>query len=172
MKTRVSFLLSPDIVRRLDEVSAEPGAKKSDIVESALAHFLAERAHDGDSALLRRLDQISRQLQRLGRDSEIVLETIALFVRYYLTITPPLPAADQEAARALGRARFEVFVAQVGRHLGGGGNLARQVRHAHAQHAAATGDLYADDILKPPVPQADLAGGGQTAASGSPTCPK
>jgi hypothetical protein len=167
MKTRVSFLLSPETVRRLDEACAEPGARKSDLVETALTHFLAERAHGGDGALLRRLDQTSRQLQRLGRDSEIALETLALFVRYYLTITPPLPAADQEAARALGRARFEVFIAQVGRHLGGGGNLSRQVRQAQTQHATATGDLYAGDIVKPPAPHDDWPGGGQTVASGS-----
>jgi hypothetical protein len=167
MKTRVSLLLSSEIVQRLDEACAKPGARKSDIVETALALGLADRAHDGDGALWRRLDQTSRQLERLARDSEAGLETLALFVRYYLTITPPLPAVDQEAARALGRERFEVFLAQVGRRLGGGGSLAREVRQARSLHAAATTDLYAADLVKSP----EAAGEGEaTQQGGSPAC--
>jgi hypothetical protein len=168
MKTRVSFLLSPEIIRRLDEASAKPGARKSDIVETALALGLADRAHDGDAALWRRLDQMSRQLERLARDSEVGLETLALFIRYYLTITPPLPAADQEAARALGRERFEVFLAQVGRRLGGGGSLVRGVRQAQSLHAAATTDLYATDLVKSPTTPG--AKGEETPAGGSKPC--
>ena len=53
----------------------------------------------------------------VNRDVAIVTETLALFVRYFLTITPPLPQSEQEPARLLGRERFQVFVAQVGRRL-------------------------------------------------------
>src|SRR6185312_12402807 len=81
----------------------------------------------GDGALVRRLDRLSRQLDRLDRDSAIMAETIALFVRYYLTITPPLPSGDQVAARALGRERFEIFVAQVGKRVASGGRLVADV---------------------------------------------
>ena len=41
------------------------------------------------------------------------------FVRYQLMVTAPLPDADA-AAVAVGRERFEKFVAQVGRQLAGG----------------------------------------------------
>ena len=52
-----------------------------------------------------------------------MLESLALFVRYQLTVTAPLPEADQ-AARAVGRDRFQAFVDQVGRTLSrnGAGN--------------------------------------------------
>jgi len=40
--------------------------------------------------------------------------------RYQLTVTAPLPEADQ-AARAIGRDRFQAFVDQVGRQIAGGG---------------------------------------------------
>ena len=80
------------------------GSNRSAIVDAALDRYLnPERETSGDGALMRRLDRLSRQLDRLDRDSSIMAETIALFVRYYLTITPPLPSGDQEAARALGR---------------------------------------------------------------------
>ncbi len=70
---------------------------------------------------------MSRQLDRADRDLSIMAETIALFVRYYLTITPPLPSGDQDAARALGRERFEMFVAQVGKRVASGGRLVADI---------------------------------------------
>ena len=75
----------------------------------------------------RRLDRINRQLDRVDRDVGIVAETLALYVRYHLTITPPLPLADQGAARALGRDRFELFVAQVGRRVASGNRLVAEI---------------------------------------------
>ena len=48
-------------------------------------------------------------------------------MRYYLTITPPLPGVEQDAARALGKERFEYFVAQLGRRLAGGRSMIRDV---------------------------------------------
>jgi hypothetical protein len=170
MKTRVSFLLSAELVQRLDEASAKPGARKSDIIETALALGLADRVHNGDGALWRRLDQMSRQLERLAGDSEVGLETLALFIRYYLTITPPLPAADQEAARALGRERFEVFLSQVGRRLGGGASLAREARQARQLHTAAATDLYTTELAKPPKGQAPALEGDEAAPAGGPSC--
>jgi hypothetical protein len=61
-------------------------------------------------------------------------ETLALFVRYFLTITPPLPQSEQEPARLLGKERFQVFVAQVGRRLIASGTA--PVRDAYRQGAA------------------------------------
>jgi hypothetical protein len=52
-----------------------------------------------------------------------VIESLALFIRYYLTITPQLPRSEQEPARSLGHQRFEFFIAQVGRRLAGGQNI-------------------------------------------------
>jgi hypothetical protein len=76
------------------------------------------------------------QLDRVERDLSVTAETIALFVRYYLTITPPLPSGDQDAARALGRERFEMFVAQVGK-ASRLRRAARRRRHAAYQHHEA-----------------------------------
>ena len=52
---------------------------------------------------------------------------MALFVRYFLTITPPLPKVEHDSARTLGRDRFDVFVAQVGRRLAGDHRLVSEV---------------------------------------------
>ena len=53
--------------------------------------------------------------------------TLALFVRYYLTITTPVPDTDQDAARALGKERFDYFVAQLAKRLAAGKSLVRDV---------------------------------------------
>ena len=63
----------------------------------------------------------------LERDQNIQIETLALFIRYYLTVSTPVPEAHQEAARAQGKARFEQFVEQLGRHLLRGRSLVRDV---------------------------------------------
>ena len=57
----------------------------------------------------------------------ILIETLALYVRYFLTVSTPVPEAHQEAARAQGRARFEQFIEQLGRHLLRGRSLVRDV---------------------------------------------
>jgi hypothetical protein len=128
MKPKLSIYLSNNVAERLALAANRPGTNKSAIVDAALDRFLnPERDQSGDAALLRRLDRMSRQLDRVDRDLSITAETVALFVRYYLTVTPPLPSDDQEAARALGRERFEIFVAQIGKRVASGGRLVADV---------------------------------------------
>jgi hypothetical protein len=128
MKPKLSVYLSDHVADRLALAAKRPGTNRSAIVNAALDRFLnPERDTSGDAALIRRLDRVSRQLDRLDRDSAVMAETLALFVRYYLTITPPLPSGDQNAARALGRERFEIFVAQVGKRVASGGRLVADV---------------------------------------------
>lgn len=128
MKAKISVYLSDSVARQLALASHRPGTNKSAIVDAALDRFLnPERDPRGEAALVRRLDRTSRQLDRIDRDLAIMAETVALYVRYYLTITPPLPSGDQDAARALGRERFEMFVAQVGKRVASGGKLVSDV---------------------------------------------
>src|SRR5262249_9792078 len=47
------------------------------------------------------------------RNTVIISETLGLFVRYYLTIALPVPKSEQEAAKALGRERYKIFIQQV-----------------------------------------------------------
>jgi hypothetical protein len=52
--------------------------------------------------LARRLDLMVRQIERLEHHIKISNEAIALFVRFWLTSTPPLPDTAQSAAQAKG----------------------------------------------------------------------
>jgi hypothetical protein len=63
---------------------------------------------------------------------------VALYVRYFLTVSIPVPEGQQEAARAQGRARFAQFVEQLGRHLQRGRSLVREVHEEIEPESAPT----------------------------------
>ena len=161
MKPKLSAYVSDSVAQRLELAAKRPGTNKSAIVEAALDRFLnPERDPSGDAALIRRLDRMSRQLDRSDRDLSIMAETIALFVRYYLTITPPLPSPDQDAARALGRERFEMFVVQVGKRVASGGRLVADVME---QVSTSNPDLFMRHLEE----GAPLGGGKENSAAES-----
>src|SRR5262245_24257254 len=66
-----------------------------------------------EESLARSLDDLKKTIGAMARDLAIVAETLALYVRYFLTMTPPLPQSEHQAAQLLGKQRFHVFVAQV-----------------------------------------------------------
>lgn len=120
MKSRHQIWLDDDLGRELDRLGAKPGASKSALVADALRALFDRRASGAVDDLLKiRLDRIGRTLGRIERDQKVLLESLALFVRYQLTVTAPLPEADR-AAQAVGRERFQRFVDQVGRQLAAG----------------------------------------------------
>ena len=120
MKVRQNLYIDREISDALEALAAGPGGNKSRLVNDALADWLARRGtREIDDLLKLRLDRISRELGHARRDVEVLLESLSLFVRYQLTVTAPLPEGDA-AAIAVGRDRFEKFVAQVGRQIAGG----------------------------------------------------
>lgn len=120
MKFRQNLYLDRHLTDALDALAAKPGATKSGIVGDALAAYLARRgSKEVDDILKTRLDRMSRDIARVARDVEVLLESLSLFIRYQLTVTAPLPEADR-AGRAVGRERFEAFVTQVGRQIATG----------------------------------------------------
>ena len=127
-RTRLNLFIEPEHARRLDELATMKGLSKSSIIAAALASFLSPDSGDQrEAAIAKRLDRLSRQLDKLERDQNILIETLALYVRYFLTVSTPVPEAHQEAARAQGRARFEQFIEQLGRHLLRGRSLVKDV---------------------------------------------
>ena len=127
-KTRLNVYLERDHSQRVDELAAMKRLSRSSIVAAALAAFLSpEGGERREVATAKRLDKLTRQFERLERDQMILIETMALFIRYYLSVTTPISEDHQDAARAQGRGRFEQFVDQLARHLQRGGSLVRDV---------------------------------------------
>jgi hypothetical protein len=118
MRQRHALYLSQAMTQRLQVMAETHGVAKSEILERALKRYLANES-GGASADLMALQQESniRSLRRLERDLAIATELIATFVRYFLTITPPLPGSEHAAARALGQLRFEQVIEDIARRL-------------------------------------------------------
>lgn len=120
MKVRQNLYIDRELSDALDALVLRRGGNKSRIVNEALRTWLMRRASKEIDDLLKvRLDRISHNVASARRDVEVVLEALALFVRYQLTVTAPLPEADS-AALAVGNQRFERFIAQLGRQIAGG----------------------------------------------------
>lgn len=127
-RTRLNIFIEPDHAKRLDQLATHKGVSKSAVIAAALASFLSPDAGDQrEAALAKRLDRLSRQFDRLERDQGILIETVALFVRYFLTVSVPVPESQQDAARAQGRARYAQFIEQLARHIQRGRSLVREV---------------------------------------------
>ncbi len=128
MKPRLNVHVAYELFDKVGLAAKRPGVTKAAVVEAALMGFFSKEFDDQrDGALIRRLDRMTRQYDRLERNLSISTETLALYIRFFLTVTPPLPNTDQDAARALGKERFEYFISQLGRRLAGGKNMIRDV---------------------------------------------
>jgi len=119
-KIRHQLFLPRPVSDRLEALAARPGTSKSAILADAVTAWLDRRGtSELDDRFGLRLDRFTASLGRIERDGHVLLETLALFVRYELAIQAPL-AENDAAGRAIARARFEAFVAQVGRQIAAG----------------------------------------------------
>jgi predicted transcriptional regulator len=127
MKEQFTVYLEPDLMKALTEY-AERRKPKSLVAEAAIASFLSPDASERqEAALARRLDRITRQTEKLERDVGISVETVALFVRFWLMATPSLSEQMQPAARAKGGELYEGFLQALGRRLAKGPSFIREV---------------------------------------------
>jgi len=127
-KARLSVYLDQMTMRSLADYAARRDQSLSLIAEAAITSFLSPDAAERQEAIIaKRLDQIDRRISRLERDAGISVETLALFIRFWLTTTPALPEPAQAAARAKGAERYDSFVAALGRRLVKGPKLRQEI---------------------------------------------
>ena len=128
MRSRMNVYFPPEMLKQIADLADRKGLSRSAVVEAAVASFLSPDGSDRmEAAFTRRLDRLTRQVQRLERDVGISAETLALFIRFWLTITPPLPEDAQSSAQIKGRERFEGFVETLGRRLQKGQNFLKEI---------------------------------------------
>jgi hypothetical protein len=91
----------------------------------------------------------------MHRELQVMTETLALFVRYVLTVTPPPPKEERHEAEAVGRKRYEVLITEVGRRVASDRNLVAEVirsialAHPELVARAAAEAAIADGATKP-----------------------
>ena len=119
-QVRYQLFLPKAVATRFEQLAAAPGASKSKLLAAAVNSWLNRRgASELDERFALRLDRISNQLGRIERDGHVGIESLALFIRYMLTVNAPL-AEEDEVSRAIGRDRFAAFVTRVGQQLASG----------------------------------------------------
>ena len=102
-KAQLSIYLDPEIFANLEAYATRQGKPKSLVAEAAIASFLSPDDSDRrEAAIAKRLDRIVRVLERLERNDGVTLETMGLFIRFWLTSTPALQSnqALQRGRRA------------------------------------------------------------------------
>jgi len=158
MKPRIHPYISPLNYSRVRALAERPDMSESSVVDKALSAFFTS-AHDDqrDAALIRRLDRLTRQFDRLEQKDTVLGETLALFIRYFLMVTPKIPAAQLDAARADGEHQFENFLEQLGRDLQAG---RRVLEKAVQDVIAERSDFFSFedlDRLHQPAPERSVA---------------
>ncbi|MFG1350441.1 CopG family transcriptional regulator [Xanthobacter autotrophicus] len=129
-KTRMNVYFEPDLLKKVEALALRRNVSKSAVIEAAVASFLSADASERlEAVFARRMDKLGRQVDGLDEDLAILGETLSLFIRFWLTVTPPLPDSAQASARAKGAERFDGFLQSLGRRL-------------------ATGDLFLKELSR------------------------
>lgn len=127
-RIKQTFRLPVDLTRQLADHARSRRVSQTAVVEAALAAFLSPDGSDRlEAALGRRLDRVSRQADRLEWNVDLANETLALFIRFWLTSNAPLPETALAAAQAMGRERWERFVESLARRMESGPRLGREI---------------------------------------------
>jgi predicted transcriptional regulator len=72
MRTKHTFRLPPDLMGKLADYAARKGVTQSLVLEAALASHLSPDGADRlEAALARRLDRMTRQMERIERHVDI-----------------------------------------------------------------------------------------------------
>lgn len=127
-KSKFTVYLDPDVTRALTDFAARRDQSQSMIAEAAIASFLSpDDAERREAVVAKRLDQTDRRMARMERDIGIAVETLAVFIRFWITTTPALPEPAAQAARAKSAERYEAFITALGRRLVKGPKLRQEI---------------------------------------------
>src|SRR3546814_16978694 len=110
MRARRNIYFEHEQARVLERLAATHGLSVSAVVGRTVASFLSPDAeHQHEAAVTRRLDRLTRQLERLERDHATLVETPAPLLRHHFLGVPPVAewhAHDgPEQGTGVGRAR-------------------------------------------------------------------
>lgn len=127
-RTRMNVYFDPALLTQVETLAHRRKVSKSAIIEAAVMSYLSgDTSERLEAAMSRRLDKLGRQIDGLDEDLAVLGETVSLFIRFWLTITPPLPEGGQSAARAKGAERFESFMQSLGRRLATGDRFLKEL---------------------------------------------
>ena len=145
MKSRLNCYFDPRLADQLTTFALRQGIHRSQLVEAAVMSFLSPDALDRREAVfVRRLDRLSRQMERIERDLTIAIEVQAQFVRFWLSASPPIPPDQQDAAKARGASRYQGFIEILAKRLQRSDSLVREISKEITPDFNGRGNAAAD----------------------------
>jgi predicted transcriptional regulator len=137
VRTKHTFRLPPELASNLADFATRKRVPQALVVETALASYLSPDSSERmEAALGRRLDRLTRQMERMERHVTITNEALALFVRFWLTATPALPDTALRAAQATGQERYDGYIEALVRRLAKGQSFAKELAEDVVRPAA------------------------------------
>ena len=127
-KTRMNVYFEPELLKKVEALALRRRVSKSAVIEAAVASFLSADASERlEAVFAHRMDRLGRQIDGMDEDLAILGETLSLFIRFWLTITPPLDPDANASAQVKGRERFEGFVEVLGQRLQSGDRFFNEI---------------------------------------------
>lgn len=125
---KMTFRIDANLARQLAERARARRVSQTEVLEAALASLLTpDHEERVEAVLTKRLDRLSRQLERLEWHVELSNEAFAIFVRFWLISNAPLPDEAMRAAQATGKKRYQAFVESLAKRMEAGPKLRDEV---------------------------------------------
>lgn len=118
------FRIPTDLVRQLKASSEERGVSESQVVCEALKQFFNPQTPDFvemEAVLGGGIDRLRRAVATVQKDQQIATETLAQFVRLFLSNTAPPSPDEQTKLRQIAPQRFDRFIEAVRSQTKGAG---------------------------------------------------
>ncbi|MEP1143998.1 MAG: hypothetical protein ABJH52_09775 [Henriciella sp.] len=124
MKPRLIGYVSKHLHAKVVALSKKQGMTQSSVIEDALAvYFSVSMHHERDAALIERQDDMIRQLARIEREQNAVIEMADMIAYYQLVFAPPMTEEQKQAAGARALDRLQGFRATLASRLNSGRKL-------------------------------------------------
>ena len=105
----------------MDQVVAEAHSRQvsqQSLLESTIRdRYSPERKEENEAIIARRLSKIDTKLQVMERQIEVIAESLALYVRMWLTRTSEIPEEERDAAVLQAQARYDRYLKSLGKQL-------------------------------------------------------
>ncbi|TAH68502.1 MAG: ribbon-helix-helix protein, CopG family [Rhodopseudomonas palustris] len=145
-KTRMNVYFEPSLLKQVEALALRRNVSKSAVIEAAVASFLSDDSAERlEAVFARRMDRLGRQIDCVDEDLAILGETVSMFIRFWLSITPPLPENAQASARAKGQERFDGFVQALGRRIAKGDRFIKELSRDMPARGAGEFSVEVDD---------------------------
>ena len=124
MKPRLIAYVPKHIHAKVVALSKKQAMTQSSVIEDALAvYFSVSVHHERDAALIQRQDEMVRQLARIEREQNAVIEMADMLAWYHLAFAPPMTPDQKQAAKVRAKSGLEHFRVQLAKRLAPGRKL-------------------------------------------------